>query len=286
MPFPVADKGIPQDPAQVAAAQPTRASKGRTLSRGSEALVAGGNLVLIGFIWWLVTQFGFVKPLFLPAPSAVWDAFTSTLTNGYRGVPLWEHLGVSLRRVAIGFGLALVVGTPLGILVGTRRMVQVIIEPIINFYRPLPPLAYYTLLIVWLGIGEASKVTLLFLAGLPPIFIATIGGVNAVRTEQINAARSLGAGGFRILRYVVLPASLPDIFTGMRVSIAATYTTVVAAELVAAEAGIGWVALDAARFLQTNVVFMAIIIIGVTGMMLDSIIKLFERRLVPWVGKG
>lgn len=251
-----------------------------------QRLLSVASVVALFFLWWLVAGLGLVEPLFLPGPSAVWQAFVSTSTEGYRGLPLWEHLAVSMRRILIGFVLATLVAVPLGVLVGSSKTVSALVQPLINFYRPLPPLAYYTLLIVWLGIGETSKVTLLFLAAFPIIFISTIGGVGGVREERVDAARSLGAHGWQVLRYVTFPSSLPSIFTGLRVAIAATYTTLVAAELVAAEAGLGWLVLNAARFLQTDVVFMGIIVIGVTGMILDGAVVLAQRRLVPWLGKA
>ena len=268
---------------------PTRAFRNRRFGFGRiirRRLLSVASIITVLFLWWLVTAVNLVEPLFLPKPSAVWQAFVSTSTEGYRGLPLWEHLAISMRRVLIGFGSAIVVAVPLGVLVGSSETIEALVEPLINFYRPLPPLAYYTILIVWLGIGETAKDTLLFLAAFPILFISTIGGVSGVRQERIDAARSLGANKWQTLRYVTFPSTLPSIFTGMRVAIAATYTTLVAAELVAAQAGLGWMVLNAARFLQTDVVFMGIIVIGITGVLLDSLVKLAQRKFVPWLGKA
>jgi taurine transport system permease protein len=252
----------------------------RTWAIGSAAVLT------VLFSWWLVAKLELVKPLFLPTPGSVWDAFVTANTDGYRGFLLWEHVAISLQRVTIAFFLALLIAIPLGMLVAASRTLETIVDPFVNFYRPLPPLAYYTLLVIWFGIGEKSKVLLLLLAAFPPLFIATVQGVRGVRRERIDAARSLGASRLKTLRYVVFPAILPDIFTGMRVAVGFTYTTVVAAEMVAAKTGIGWLVLDASRFLQTSYVFMGIIVMGVTGVLLDALVKAAQRRAVPWLGRA
>jgi taurine transport system permease protein len=254
--------------------------------RARRMLIGGAAIAAALFAWWLVARLELVKPLFLPAPGAVWDAFVSANTDGYRGFLLWEHLAISLQRVLIAFALAVLVAVPLGMLVASSRTLETVVDPFVNFYRPLPPLAYYTLLVIWFGIGERSKVLLLLLAAFPPVFIATVQGVRAVRRERIDAARSLGAGRAKTMRYVVFPSILPDVFTGMRVSIGFTYTTLVAAEMVAAKTGIGWLVLDASRFLQTSYVFMGIIVMGVTGILLDALVKAAQRRAVPWLGRA
>lgn len=249
-------------------------------------LISAVSILSALLVWWLITATGLVKPLFVPSPVSVWQSFVSTLTDGYRGHSLLAHLAISLRRVFIAFVLAIIIAVPLGILVGVSRKLEAALEPLINFYRVLPPLAYYTLLIIWLGIGEAPKVTLLLLAAFPPLFIAVIQGVRNVPVGRINAALSLGANNRSVMRYVVLPSIMPDFFTGLRVSIGFTYTTLVAAEMVAAESGIGWMVLDASRYLQSDIVFMGIIVMGITGVALDSLAKLTQQKVVPWQGKG
>ena len=281
--------GVPAE-AEHLAAGPSRRGLVRRLTP-SRARVKGWaigttSVVFVLFVWWLVTKLALVKPLFLPTPSSVWNAFVTANTDGYRGYLLWEHLAISLQRLTIAFVLALIIAVPLGMLVAASRTLELIIDPFVNFYRPLPPLAYYTLLVIWFGIGEKSKVLLLLLAAFPPIFIATVAGVRNVRRERIDAARSLGAGRVKVLRYVVFPSILPDIFTGLRVAVGVTFTTVVAAEMVAAKTGIGWLVLDASRFLQTSYVFMGIIVMGITGIVLDAIVKAIQRRAVPWQGRG
>jgi taurine transport system permease protein len=244
------------------------------------------SIAAVLLAWWLIASYHVVSPLFVPPPSKVWQAFVDTSTQPYRGHVLAVQVGISLYRVIAAFIAAMIVGIPLGLLIGRYWWMDALMQPLINFYRPLPPLAYYTLLVIWLGIGNESKIALLFLAAIPALVINTAAGVQAVRLELTNAALSLGANTWQVFAHVVYPATLPYIFTGMRIALAFTYTTLVAAELVAATSGIGWMVLDASRFLRSDIIFMGVIIMGVTGMALDYIVVLMQRRFVPWLGRA
>ncbi|WP_245288379.1 ABC transporter substrate-binding protein [Bradyrhizobium sp. WSM4349] len=206
--------------------------------------------------WAIVTEMGWANELFLPKPQAVWAAFVKTMTKGYQGATLLQHLGASLYRILTAFTLACLIGIPLGVLMGVSRNARALLNPLIEFYRPLPPLGLYTLLVMWLGIGESSKLSLLFLAGLPGIVISTIQAVTSVDPVYVRAAQSLGATRRHLLFHVYLPAAGPLILAGMRISLGFTYTVLVAAEIVAASAGIGWMIWDAAKFLLSDVVIM------------------------------
>jgi taurine transport system permease protein len=244
------------------------------------------TLVSILLAWYAIARFRLVSELFVPHPLSVWQAFVDIATDGYRGGTLLHHLLDSLHRVLAGFSLAVVTAVPLGLAIGYSSKVQAVFDPLIEFYRPLPPLAYYTLLVVWLGIENESKIALLYLAAFPPLSVNAMAGVRSVPAERVQGARCLGASRWQVFRYVVFPSCLPDIFTGMRVSIGFTYTTLVAAEMVAATSGIGWMVLDASKFLRSDVIFMGNIVMGLTGIALDRIIRIAERRLVPWRGKA
>lgn len=236
--------------------------------------------------WVVITRAELVSELFVPKPISVWRAFLAAAGEGYRGITLLRHLADSLARVLMGFGLAAVVAIPLGLLMGYSERVRAVFDPIIEFYRPLPPLAYYTILVVWLGIGNESKVALLLLAAFPPLSISAMSAVRSVSTERINGALSLGASRRQVFLHVIFPSCLPEIFTGVRVSVGFTYTTVVAAEIVAATSGIGWMVLDASRFLRSDVIFMGIIVMGITGLLLDRLLRFVEKKAVPWKGRG
>ncbi|OLB52458.1 MAG: taurine ABC transporter permease, partial [Candidatus Rokubacteria bacterium 13_2_20CM_2_70_11] len=230
-----------------------------------EWLLTAATLTSLLLAWYVVARFGLVSDLFVPQPAAVWAAFTDILLDGYRGATLLRHLGDSLYRVVVGFLLAVGTAVPLGLAIGYSSKVQAVFDPIIEFYRPLPPLAYYTLLVIWLGIENESKIALLYLAAFPPLSVSAMAGVRGVASERIQGAQSLGASRWQVFRYVIFPSCLPDIFTGMRVSIGFTYTTLVAAEMVAATSGIGWMVLDASKFLRSDVIFMGNIVMGLTG---------------------
>jgi taurine transport system permease protein len=251
-----------------------------------EPLITAATLAAIILLWFYVAQNRLVSELFVPAPPKVWSAFTETLVEGYRGHSLLEHLWASLGRVLMAFVGAALVAVPLGLAIGVSSKIAAIFDPLIEFYRPLPPLAYYTLLVLWFGIDNRSKVLLLFLAAFPPLVISAASGVRGVREVWINGARSLGASRWQTFCYVIFPACLPDIFTGLRVAIGFTYTTLVAAEMVAAVDGIGWMVLDASKLLQSDIIFMGILVMGLTGMLLDRVIRIAERRVVPWRGKA
>jgi len=245
-------------------------------------LLSSLSVAILLAAWLLVTEMGWANELFLPKPQAVWGAFVKTMTKGYQGATLIQHIGTSLFRILAAFALACVIGIPLGVLMGVSRDARALLNPLIEFYRPLPPLGLYTLLVMWLGIGETSKLSLLFLAGLPGIVISTIQAVSSVDPVYVRAAQSLGASRRDLLFHVYLPAAGPLILAGMRISLGFTYTVLVAAEIVAASAGIGWMIWDAAKFLLSDVVIMGLIVLGLTGVALDYGMRLLARLLMPW----
>ncbi|MEM7522205.1 MAG: ABC transporter permease [Pseudomonadota bacterium] len=255
-----------------------RISRSMFLSGLSIALMLGG--------WVFVTSTGIANKLFLPPPGDVWAAFVKALFKGYQGSTLIEHVGVSLARILAGFLLACIVGIPLGILMGFSKDARAFFNPFIEFYRPLPPLGLYTLLVMWLGIGEESKLALLFLAGLPGIIIATIQAVSTIDPIYERSALALGASRWDLVRNVYLPGAGPTILAGMRISLGFVYTVLVAAEIVAATAGIGWMIWDAAKFLLSDVVIMGLIVLGLTGVALDVALRAFGAMMMPWTRKA
>lgn len=236
-------------------------------------------------IWWAVTYLNLVNPLFIPSPISVWDAFIEILQEGYKGNTLLSHVLDSLFRLTIAFILALLTAIPLGLLSGYSPWVQAICDPFIEFYRPLPPLAYYTLLVLWLGIGDVSKIALLFLGAFAPLYISAVSGVQKVPQYRIQASLSLGASKWKIFWHIIFPSCLPEIFTGIRTSIGFTYTTLVAAEMVAAMSGLGWMVLDASKFLRSDVIIVGILIMAIIAMAIDLCMRLLEKKLLPWKGK-
>ncbi|MEL6585286.1 MAG: ABC transporter permease [Pseudomonadota bacterium] len=227
-----------------------------------------------------------MRPLYLPSPERVWQAVVDVATDGFRNFSLFEHLGYSLGRVLAGFVLGAIVGIPLGYAMGLSDWFRGWFDPIVEFMRPVPPLALIPLVIIWFGIDETGKVVLLFLAALWIMAIGARAGVSGVNISKVHAAYSLGASKTQILRHVIVPNSLPEIFTAARVAMGVCWGTVVAAELVAANVGAGMMITTASKFQQTYVVVMGIILIGVIGFGIDILMRKMENWLVPWKGRS
>ena len=253
--------------------------------QGDTLLLSLISIAGIIFVWWLVTAMGWVKPLFLPSPGAVLRKFVDVWTNGFTNTSLLEHAGVSAARVFGAFLLACLVGIPLGLAMGMSPFARGIFDPPLEFYRPIPPLAYLPLMIIWFGIGETSKVLLIFLSVLAPVALGARSGVKSAAIEQIHAAYSFGASRWQVMRYVILPSALPEILTAMRIGIGFGWTTLVAAEMVAATKGLGYMVLTASQFLQTSTVIMGIIVIAAIAYGFDLLMRFIERKVVPWKGR-
>lgn len=227
-----------------------------------------------------------MEDIWLPAPEEVVAAFVDIAQNGYQNYGLEEHLGWSLLRVIVGFVLGSLVGIPLGYAMGLSGWFRGWFDPIVEFMRPVPPLALIPLVIIWFGIWESGKIVLLFLAALWIMAIAARAGVSGVNITKVHAAYSLGASKFQILRHVIIPNSLPEIFTGARVAMGVCWGTVVAAELVAAQKGAGMMIIAASKFQLTQIVIMGIILIGLIGYSIDILMRKAEAWLVPWKGRS
>ena len=238
----------------------------------------------IFLLWYVITRMEVFTPTLLPGPIRVWRAFLNILENGYNGVPLWLHLGASFKRLFVALFFAIFSAVPLGLLSGYFDKVEAIIDSVVEFYRPLPPLAYYTLLVLWFGIDDTSKQILLFLAAFAPIYIACVSAVRKLNQDFVLSAKSLGAAQRDVFLKIVLPASLPEIFTGIRTAFGVAYTTLVSSEMVAATSGIGWMVLDASNFLKSEVIFVGIIIMGITGVIIDAGLRFLERKIIFWKG--
>lgn len=254
--------------------------------QGSSTVISIVTTLVLFAAWWVVTASGWVNPLFLPGPGAVWTRFLEVAgEDGFGGATLWVHAKASLYRVFAAFFLSCITAIPVGLAIGANRIARGIGDPPIEFYRPIPPLAYLPLTIIWFGIGELSKIILIFLACFAPMALSTRAGVRSVAPEQIHAAFSLGASRLQILFQVIFKAALPEILTGMRIALGFGWTTLVAAEMVAAEAGLGFMILNASEFLVTDVVVMGIFAIGIIAFASDLAMRGLEKLLVPWKGE-
>jgi len=278
--------GLPLEATAVAGARRTRPGRPARRSGALVPIVSTATVLACLGLWAVATHIGWIKPLFLPPPEAILSALGQAWNGDLDGAPLGIHVRDSLMRVLGAFGLATLLGVPAGLAMGTSRIARGILDPLIEFYRPLPPLAYLPLMIIWFGIGEVSKVLLIVLACFAPVALATRSGVLSASADQINAARALGASRAQVLRYVVLPAALPEILIGLRIGMGVGWTTLVAAEMVAAQAGLGQLVLNASNFLRTDVVVMGILLIGLFATLFEVGLRRLERVLVPWKGKA
>ena len=244
--------------------------------------------VLIG-IWWVIAAAEIWPPLLLPGPQDVFEQlFVITGYHdgirGYSNYFLQEHLWFSMSRLLQGIAYAILLGVPVGIILAVVTPLRWIFGPAIDFLRNLPPLAYFSLLVIWFGIDDTPKVTLLFLAAFPPIVIATADAVRSVPAERVNAVHMLGANRLQTILHVTVPSVLPEVMTGIRLAVGISFTTVVAAETINGIPGIGGMVSDAQRFNATDVVMLGIIVIGICGLAIDGLIRLADRLLVPWRG--
>jgi taurine transport system permease protein len=252
----------------------------RRLSRAGAATAA--TLALLLAAWTAASAFAWVSPVFLPSPFAVARAAVLLVREGFVDATLAQHLAASLGRVFGALVVSLLVGIPVGVLIAATEVGRGVFDPLVELLRPLPPLAYLPLVIIWFGIGEGSKVLVIALAMIPPIVIATAAGVRTASRDRIRAAESLGAGRAAVLRHVVLPSAVPSVLTGTRIALGAGWTTLVAAELVAAQRGLGFMIQSAAQFLVTDVVIVGILVIAAVATLFELVLRRLERRFVPW----
>lgn len=249
------------------------------------SLLSWMTLAVILFLWYLVTNRGWVSSFVLPSPANLWSEFQVLMTKGYAGKTLTEHVLASLFRTFTGLGLGIVLGVPLGLLMGSSRVANAILGPIFSFLRPIPPIAFIPLMILYFGIGEFSKVALIFLAALYYVVLNSSAGVRTVPQDLIRAGLNMGLSRGKLFSKVVFWAALPYIMTGIKTATAISWAIVVAAELIAAQAGLGFMVMDAATFFRVPNVYIGILIIGLIGVILEAITLAIDRKLLHWMGK-
>ncbi len=264
----------------------------KTVKFGDASAVNSGRfyslatVAVLVVLWIIASVLDLVEPFYWPSITGTWERLVKLLGEGFRNTALWDHVGISVYRVLSGVFYGALVGIPLGFAMGLSSIGRGLFDPVVEFMRPIPPLALIPLVILWFGIDEFAKIFLLFLASLFIMTIAARSGVSSVRITKVHAAYSLGASKLQILRHVILPNALPEIFTGLRTSMGVCWGTVVAAELVAADKGLGSMIMIAKNFLQTDTVVIGIILIGIIGYIIELIMRRLERWLIPWRGKG
>jgi taurine transport system permease protein len=247
--------------------------------------VSIATLLALLLLWQLAATLEVVPAMFLPSPLAVAAKFVAVSRDGFQDATLLEHLLASVGRVTAALVAAIVIGVTLGFAMNLSPSARGIISPLLELYRPIPPLAYLPLVIIWFGIGEFAKVLVIFLGILPSIMIATNEGLKSVSLDRVNAARSLGATRIQVIFLVLLPHAMPSILTGTRIGLGAGWATLVAAELVAATKGLGFMIKGAADFLVTDVVILGILVIAAAAIVMEIALRVVQRIVAPWQGR-
>lgn len=248
-------------------------------------LISIGSVSTLLLIWFLVSALHLIPELFLPSPAAVWHKFVQVSQQGFMKATLWQHLAQSISRVFSALLAAIIIGVPVGLWMGLNKWTRAVLDPLVELLRPIPPLAYLPLLVIWFGIGETTKILLIFLSILTPIIISTTHGVLSHQQNRERAALSLGATRVQVLQHVILPTALPHILTGVRIGLGVGWSTLVAAELVASDRGIGFMVQSAAQFLITDTVVLGIIVIAVVAVSFELFLRWLQKQLAPWYGQ-
>ena len=255
----------------------------RGLSRPAVLVLRTVSLLLFFVLWWGVSLLNahvlkVFNPILLPAPDEVLRAGIKMAASG----ELLKHITASLSRVVWGFGIAAALGIVVGTALGRSRLLEHLVEPMLEMLRPIPPLAFLPMMVLWFGIGEASKVAFITYAAFFPIFTTTIEGIKYVDPVLIRAASSLGASERQIFWHVVLPAATPNIITGMRLAFGLSFFVIVAAEFIAADSGLGFLINDARTFFLVSNMLLGAAVIGIIGVLANVLLRKLEGRLLRW----
>jgi len=256
--------------------------RGPALTRRRALAFRLGAVLAFVVLWSLaagvVVAFQLFNPIFLPGPWLVVGSLADLAAKGQ----LWIHVRATLERVAVGFATGAGLGVALGLAAGHLRVVRDVVEPVVEMLRPIPPLAVLPLFIVWVGIGEPSKVGFITYATFFPIFLTTVTGVRQIDPLLLRAAQSLGARGPRLFVRVILPAALPDILTGLRLGVALAFFVIVISEFIGAEHGLGYLINDGRNFFLVPQMLGAAVVLGLLGYAGNGLVRLLERRLTRW----
>lgn len=244
-----------------------------------------GSVLTVLALWFAVAALHLIPELFLPSPASVWRKFLEVSQQGFMQATLGQHLAESISRVFSALIAAVMIGVPVGLWMGLNPWVRAALDPLVELLRPIPPLAYLPLLVIWFGIGETTKVLLIFFSILAPVIISTVHGVLSHQQNRERAALSLGATRRQVLQHVIFPAALPHILTGIRIGLGVGWSTLVAAELVAADRGIGFMVQSAAQFLITDTVILGIIVIALVAVSFELFLRWLQKQLAPWYGQ-
>lgn len=246
------------------------------------------SLAAIGFllgVWALGSALSLIDPNYFPTPVTLATTFWDIVTHGYQGKPLLEHISISLFRTLVGFLSGILIGIPIGLLAGYSRRVGAMVSPVMSFIRPIPPIAFIPISVLYFGLGELGKIVLIFFVSFNYVQANAQAGAANFPIDYRRAAESLGLTKLQTFFRIILPGALPQIFTGLKVALALSWAVVVAAELVGAQSGLGFMISDAATLFRIPVVFIGVALIGIIGLLLNLCLNGLESRIVHWRGR-
>jgi len=243
------------------------------------------SVAAVVVLWAALTESGVVSRAKIPSPTDLVTEFMHLLETGYSGSAMWRHVGASVGRTVTGLAFAVVIGTPIGLLVGHSRAASAVLEPFFSVLRPMPAIAFIPLVILYFGIGEFSKIVLIFFTSMLHMVLHASAGVRAVPRDLLRVGYNYGLKRRDLFLHVILPAALPQIMTGIRTTTAISWALVVAAELVGAQSGLGYLVMDAATFFRIPDLYIGIILIGLIGFLIELVERRMENRLLHWRGR-
>ncbi len=250
---------------------------------GRRGWIGIGTVAALLVLWYLLTTVtGAISPARFPSPAEFWISLRQVSVRGYAGGQLLTHALHSLKLVAMGFTVAIITGVPLGLWMGWNRKVEAAINPVFLIVRPIPPLAWIPLAILWLGLGDAAKIMVIWFSAFVPSVINSFAGVRNIDRPILEAARMLGTPRWRLVTEVIAPAASPMIFTGLRLSLQAAWTTLVAAELVGALVGIGFILNMAQQDLYPGMILVGMVVVGILGWATTWLLGRAEKRALAW----
>ncbi len=254
----------------------------KNIARKNYTIIAVTSFLIILSVWYIASASGAISEIFLPKPQNVVNYYIKTIGDG----SLWENSKISIYRITLGFLYAVILGVPVGIMTGTFKKFEAVIRPLCEFIRYMPVPAFVPLIMVWIGIGENAKVTVIFIGTFFQMVLMVADDAMSVPDDLINAGYTLGTNTKNAIFKIIIPAMMPRLMETLRMMIGWAWTYLVSAELVAANTGLGYTILKSQRFLKTDAIFAGIILIGLLGLITDRIFALINKKLFHWAEGG
>lgn len=242
------------------------------------AYISIASFAFFMLVWEGFCRLGLIEPIFLPAPSLIVLRAVKMIDQGV----LFVHVLASTRRVMVGFLVASLVAIPFGIFLGSSRTFKAVFDPLISLLRPLPSMSWIPISLLWLGITETQKYSIVFMGSFAPSLLYIIEATRGIDPILIRAAQNLGASRWDVMREVILPGALPQIIAGLKVMLGIAWTCIISAELVAAEEGLGFLIMNAKEYFQTDTIFLGMLLISLTVIVIDTSFKMVEGKILPW----